>query len=191
VEAGTVVTALILRKPGYFDAYPAVPREGGTVSAELQSKEDPAVWARMVGLYPPDQAWDDIANARWGVTGGREEARQLLSGPPDEDEVAGWSPDGRALLAQAFIWGNWVKQPGLVPEQGSMSDLWWVPLQGKPLRLWRCVKEQSGFILSGCIAPGGRWIVHSGPVGDRERLRLWRLDTQSGPEIAAEPGASL
>jgi hypothetical protein len=191
VEAGGEVSALILRKPGYFDAYPTVPPEGGPVAVALAAKRDPAVWARMYRGAPPDATWDAIANARWGISGGRAEARELADGPSLDDQVEDWSPDGRALLTQTYVWGFWLKQTGLVPKEGSLSDLWWVPLQGQPARVWRLRAEKSGFILSGCFAPGGRWIAHSGPVGDRERLRLWRVDKQTGPEIAAEPGASL
>ncbi len=194
VEAAGEVSALVLRLPGYFPAYPEVPRAGGVIAGLLRAKSDPRAWAQVPAVVPEGDGYDEIPEGRWPVTSPEGSPRALTGFPGFLREVAAWAPDGRALLARGDAWGEWISRKGLAPEDGSLSDLWWVPLSGDPVRIWRWVGDPDipyRFWLSGAVAPGNGWVVHEAPVGEQEYLRLWRRATGTSRVIADETGGRL
>lgn len=194
VEAAEEVSALVLRLPGYFPAYPEVPRAGGVIAAVLQAKNDLRAWAQVPAIVPEGEGWDEIPEGRWPVISPEGTPCALTGFPGFLREVAGWAPDGRALLARGDAWGGWVSRKGLALEDGIISDLWWVPLSGTPVQVWRWVGDPEvpyRFWLSGAVAPGNGWVVHEAPVGEREYIRLWRRATATSRVIADETGGRL
>lgn len=175
---------LVLRAPGYFEAFHTVQGDG-PVHVEMVSRRDPANWRSVPAL------WDTI----WWVAQDAE-PRAIHGLPPLMHRSVAWSPDATGILYSGSTWGSAVEEMGLAKpdDDRNLSDLWYAPLHGPPVRLWRFISEPRAlryFMVNAQFSPDARWVVHSAPVGRREHLELLRLDTGARKTLARDDDATL
>jgi hypothetical protein len=188
--------ALLIRKPGYFDAYRYVDAAVPAVSVKLASRDDPASWARLPSLTAGVSSYADTGPGWWAVLRGGGVQERITGMPRFVDTFLRWAPDGSGALCRGVAFDRQLAVEGLLTEreEGAASDLWWIPLRGEPQLLWRWHVRHAVyqyFIMSGDFAPDPRWCVHSAAEGEREHLRLSRTDTGESRPIAADQDASL
>ena len=176
---------LILSKTGYFPCYrTAAP---GALHVVLPSRDDPASWQALRGSSGVPSPYE-LLPVTWtdheAVAGIRTEHRT-------------WAPDASGTLVNASPYGEQAVALGLAKpgQEKECSELWWMPWGGAPVLLWRYVTRSpyEGFPYwpDATFSPDPRWLVHSAPVGPRERLELHCLATGRKTTIAGDPDATL
>lgn len=188
---------IIVRAPGRFDAYREV-AAAASLSVTLAARDDPAAWARLPGVVRLHQSrFDDDDGPGLGVrTEAGDDPRPIAGPPPFVEGLDQWAPDASAFTAYGDAWEEQAEELGLVTrgEHRTVADIWWCPLQGEPLMLWRWISEpdrMSSFIMTGDFAPDPRWLVYSAAVGDREHVRLHCTTDGTSRPIAAEDEATI
>lgn len=169
---------LLLKLSGYFPVFRTLSEETN-LTIKLASRDDPPNW----------QAVPLIGDVEGAVP---------IPGdiPAYPSSSIKWAADGEGLLVQGVAWSSYVEQIGLARkgENRDLADLWYAPLRGKAMRLWRYLSEPDvpgRFKIDSASGPDGRWVVHSAPTGDREHLELHCLNTGAHQAIAREIRATL
>jgi len=189
--------ALLIRKPGFLDAYRYVGEDSPDLSVALASRDDPANWAQLPGLTSLTSIRSAPKSGAWGVVRHGRVMRRITGMPRFIDDLQRWAPDGSGALCRGAAWGDTLVEEGLAKKDtgGEASDLWWVPLDGEPKLIWRWQVERHDepfyFLMSGDFAPDPRWCVHSATGEGREHLRLRNVWTGEDRLIAADDEATL
>lgn len=181
--------ALLICKSGYFDWYSYANADTRAVRAQLASREDAASWRQL-----------PVAVGGAVIPGSASPLDGRICPPPAlpsfVDHVWQWAPDASSLLMRGHAWRDEVVRlvVGEGGEDRTVSDLWWRPLSGQPVRIWRWVSEPGAmrsYSAQADFAPDPRWFVCTVPVGDREHLELYDTRTEVSRPIADDDKASL
>ncbi len=182
--------AILIRRRGYFDAYHYAEADTSQIDVALPSRDDAGNWLRLPGIH---QYLDIDVEPAPAMK--RYERRSLLAGLPVWlEHFCGWAPDASAFAASGSEWGHDLVEAGLAQdEEASVSDLWWVPVDGEPVLVHRWLGEDPyrSFTMNAEFTPDPRWLAHSAAVGEREEIHLWCSATAESRVIASDENETL
>ncbi len=166
LDSASAPVVVVVRKPGYLDAFRTVDSDTQALSVNLIPRGDAASWSRVPWVAPQGGRYGDTSAEPWDVGAGETELRKISGLPPFVRTMACWAPGATGLLARGGTWGDWAYKCGVTTtnDERSVADLWYVPISGAPVLVWRWIGEPGGmgpYTINPDFSPDGRWIAHS------------------------------